>query len=207
MMERAERKIMASRPALTITTTLKEWHVMAAQYPTVPGVAFKSIERFVGYAFGSDGSVWSCRLSNGRISHDRWRPRCQCFNRYRYLFVRLQASVRRTCNYTVHRLIAEAFLGPPPSNTHEVNHIDFNKQNNKPENLEWVTPLENHRHATENWAKPYGSRHGRAKLIEQQAREIRALRDLELQRTTAERYGVSSQTISDIQTGKLWWRA
>ena len=47
----------------------------------------------------------------------------------------------------VHNLICTAFHGPKPSKSHVVNHIDFNKSNNKPENLEWVTQRENVKHA------------------------------------------------------------
>ena len=42
----------------------------------------------------------------------------------------------------VHRIVAEAFLSPDSSRP-EVNPKDLNKQNNKPENLEWVTRKEN----------------------------------------------------------------
>ena len=47
------------------------------------------------------------------------------------------ASVR------VHRIVATAFHGAPPTKEHVVDHIDTNKQNNRPENLRWVTRLEN----------------------------------------------------------------
>ena len=43
----------------------------------------------------------------------------------------------------VHRIVATAFLGDPPSKQHVVDHIDTNRQNNRPENLRWVTRLEN----------------------------------------------------------------
>jgi hypothetical protein len=43
----------------------------------------------------------------------------------------------------VHRIVATAFHGVPPSKEHVVDHIDTNKQNNRPENLRWVTRLEN----------------------------------------------------------------
>ena len=43
----------------------------------------------------------------------------------------------------VHRIVATAFLGEPPTKQHVVDHIDTNRQNNRPENLRWVTRLEN----------------------------------------------------------------
>ena len=43
----------------------------------------------------------------------------------------------------VHRIVAWAFLGNPPSSQHVVDHIDTNRRNNRPENLRWLTKLEN----------------------------------------------------------------
>ncbi|WP_200801718.1 HNH endonuclease signature motif containing protein [Flavobacterium sp. CF108] len=47
------------------------------------------------------------------------------------------ASVR------IHRIVATAFHSEPPTKEHVVDHIDTNKQNNRPGNLRWVTRLEN----------------------------------------------------------------
>lgn len=43
----------------------------------------------------------------------------------------------------IHRVVASAFHGEPPTPEHVVDHIDTNRQNNRPENLRWLTRLEN----------------------------------------------------------------
>ena len=53
----------------------------------------------------------------------------------------------------VHRVVAQAFI-PNPYNKKEINHIDGNKENNKVDNLEWVTHLENMQHASKNGLMP-----------------------------------------------------
>ena len=52
----------------------------------------------------------------------------------------------RVKGFYVHQLVALAFVGPPPTELHEVNHKDGNKENNRPSNLEWMTTQENIHH-------------------------------------------------------------
>jgi hypothetical protein len=59
-----------------------------------------------------------------------------------YLKIKLDGVMRFT-----HRIVAAAFIGPSPSPIHAINHKDGIKWNNRPENLEWVTPSENSRHS------------------------------------------------------------
>lgn len=46
-------------------------------------------------------------------------------------------------NYKVHRLVCEAFNGPPPFVEAVCMHLDENPRNNRPENLKWGTQKEN----------------------------------------------------------------
>ena len=54
---------------------------------------------------------------------------------------------RRDCY--IHRLVAEAFCFKPEG-CNVVNHIDFDKRNNKASNLEWTTQKENVFHSMRN---------------------------------------------------------
>lgn len=54
-----------------------------------------------------------------------------------YVIVSLYKE-KRLKTFRVHRLVAMAFIDNP-NNLPEVNHLDENKQNNQPTNLEWCT--------------------------------------------------------------------
>lgn len=47
-------------------------------------------------------------------------------------------------NYFVHILVCTAFHGPRPTPKHQVDHINRDRFDNRPENLRWVTCRENH---------------------------------------------------------------
>lgn len=112
-----------------------------------------------------------------------------------------------TKNYTVHRLVALAFI-PNPEGKPEVNHINGNeKNNNRVDNLEWVTSAENKRHAISTGLNPtrYGEKVNGAKLTEKQVIEIKKLLAAGAkQREIAEKFNVSRESISRIQKGIVW---
>ena len=57
----------------------------------------------------------------------------------------------------VHRIVAETFI-PNPNGYRFVNHKDSNRENNKVENLEWVTSSENRRHGIKTGGVKFASR-------------------------------------------------
>jgi len=70
-------------------------------------------------------------------------------NNVTYIFVNLEKDWKKKTK-VLHRLVAEAFI-PNPNNYPVVNHIDWNKQNPKVDNLEWCTQSDNIKHAFRIW--------------------------------------------------------
>ena len=65
-----------------------------------------------------------------------------------YLVVHLYKDGKRT-DKKVHRLVAQAFI-PNPRNLPEVNHKNEVKNDNRVENLEWISHLDNNNYGTKN---------------------------------------------------------
>lgn len=55
----------------------------------------------------------------------------------------IKTGYMELASIVIHRIVATAFHRAPPTKDHVVDHIDTNKRNNRPENLRWVTRLEN----------------------------------------------------------------
>lgn len=84
---------------------------------------------------------------NGSLRTVKERIMVQTVFNKEYLKVGL-SKYGKVKNMPVHRLVAIAFI-PNPLNKPQINHIDSNPSNNHVNNLEWVTPKENMRHAIE----------------------------------------------------------
>lgn len=122
-----------------------------------------------------------------------------------YKYVGLQHNKYRK-TYKVHRLVAAAFIGPCPDG-HEVNHKNGVKDDNRPANLEYVTPLQNTRHAMGVLGRigPRGERSSGSKLTEKQVIDIRVSLNKGGQVCAiANEYGVSRMCINRIKYYKSW---
>ena len=82
--------------------------------------------------------------NHGRISNFRKVLKTYKINSG-YVAFKLQKDGKRK-SILLHRLVAELFV-PNPNGKPEVNHIDGNKENNRADNLEWVSSSENKSHA------------------------------------------------------------
>jgi HNH endonuclease/NUMOD4 motif len=125
-----------------------------------------------------------------------------------YLRVWLYANCKRQ-EFLVHKLVAEAFLGPRPKGK-EINHKNGIKTDNRAENLEYVTRGENVRHAFRlglySQEPPHyrGEDHPRHRITEKRVNLIRSLWPTVSQRALARRFGVSQRTVLDILKWRTW---
>ena len=102
----------------------------------------------------------------------------------------------------VHRLVAQKYI-PNPDNKEQVNHKDGNKENNNINNLEWVTNIENRKHAVENKLHLCGENCPWSKLTQENVNQIRSNKILSIEEL-AINFNVSKSTIDDILNYRTW---
>lgn len=79
----------------------------------------------------------------------------------------------RNRSVPAYRLVAEAFLGPPPTPKHEVAHNNGSKVSAHYTHLRWATRQENHADMQVHKTAVKGGRNGRAVLTDESALECR----------------------------------
>lgn len=107
---------------------------------------WKDIKGYEGlYQISNQGRVKSLQEWNGNRHSASYRNRERILkptdNGHGYLIVGLKKETKRK-NHYIHRLVAEAFVENPKKNKY-VNHLDYDKANNKADNLEWCSQKEN----------------------------------------------------------------
>ncbi len=90
-----------------------------------------------------DGEQYSVR-DNGAVSrHPRPNKRQRSLDAMWTYGKANDKGYMEIASVRVHRIVATAFHGNPPTPEHVVDHIDTNRRNNRPDNLRWLTRLEN----------------------------------------------------------------
>lgn len=159
-------------PGLQIPQDQGSWEVpphpvcdaeSGAEYRIVPG--------FTVYAVGSDGSFWSNAYHQWRELSTYRRPYGK---RYVVVSIRADDGAGKVLVRYLHRLVLEAFVGPPPIGVIHGCHGDGDTSNNTPTNLRWDTPAGNAADRIAHGTMLFGEKSPRAKLTDERVFAIRS---------------------------------
>ena len=140
------------------------------------------------------------RCSNGHTRLIKGRIMKACPNSKSYL--RVPLSYENKSHFElVHRMVAKAFIKNPLS-LPCVNHINGQKTDNRPENLEWITHKGNSQHALAAGLYAVGEKHQNAKHTRDDALMVLGCLKCGVPRAQiAAQLGVSPWFISSIASG------
>ena len=122
-----------------------------------------------------------------------------------YIRIKLRDENGKTVLKHKHRIVAESFCDNP-DNKPFVNHIDGDKENNHPNNLEWVTAKENTHHAIENGLiYTIGEKSHFASIDEDTAHKICKLIDKGIKlKDISKLLNVGYDCVKKIHSGSSW---
>lgn len=177
------------------------------QYSDKPlkGEEWKPIPGFSKYEASSFGRVRSLDYKRSGLV----KVLAPALSRDKYYQTMLKNDKGVYKSWKIHKYIALAFHGENPLD--EVNHMDGNKRNNRPSNLEYCTRSHNIQHAFDKglMVPNRGELNNKAKLTEAQVKEIR-----EAKRTKgrfwgrnelAAKFGVTAKHLQDIANDESLW--
>lgn len=102
-------------------------------FDTLEGEVFKNVT-YAGFSHYYVSNMG--RVSNGEIIMKQFNHK----DGYKRITLSSQGKSKK---FAVHRLVAHTFIGEPPSEGMQVNHLNFIRHDNRPENLEWLTNKDN----------------------------------------------------------------
>ncbi|WP_368882290.1 HNH endonuclease [Shewanella algae] len=145
------------------------------------------------YAVDSDGNLISFKRGKkrfliGGLDKDGYRKAILC------------NQGNRTC-IRISSVIALAFIGDRPEGM-VVRHLDGNKLNNRPENLEYSTQKDNIHDKYAHGTMQVGEKHWKAKLTEEDVVAIRKSKKPSAH--LARELGVSKTAVGHARTGITW---
>lgn len=150
-------------------------------------------------------------LRDGRIILPSGKQATYMKTRAGYSVVSLGPENKRRV-FLVGRIVCWLTHGEPPTDGHQVDHINRDRSDDRPENLRWFSASQNalniseesKRRVIENCLSmrisPCGEKHPFAKLSDKDVEEIRSSK--QSQYKLAERFKVRQSTISKIKNGK-----
>lgn len=166
------------------------------------------------YEIGSDGSIWSLDYN-----HTGQRRKMRGYLDQDGYFYFYSTVLGKRTKVMVHRIVARLFISMPPTERHQVNHKNGIRNDNRAENLEWVTPSENTLHGWRSNGRKFtsamlarnkksfdGVNNPKAKVTHEIAATIRRLRNehgwtLE---AISNDFGICKSQVSAIARGLFW---
>lgn len=176
---------------MTSAATVMEWRV-CARFPDYEVSECGDVRRRLDLDINQNG-----RVLKGVIDPDG------------YIHYTLRTSQGTSSSATAHRLVAEAFLGSPPSPAHEVAHRNGSRLLNTPDNLRWALTLHNQHDRVDHGTDPKGVRNGRATITDDDVRFIRKrYREIKMARGRVaeldEKFTLCRSQIIRIARGEAW---
>lgn len=166
-------------------------------FEALPDENWRPINHNNGYFISDHGRVISVKRGSPSILRAGTLSRG-------YKMVSLQNGIAKA-NYTVHRLVLEAFVGYRPFNL-QCSHLDGDPSNNHLDNLKWESTKENCDRKREHGTYLQGEQVPKAKLSEKDVLNIRKLHATGeySQRQLARMYNLSRCPIQNIIHRRSW---
>lgn len=153
----------------------------------------KTLKDYPNYLIYPDGRVFSLRRRH-------YIYQTVCSRGYHRVVMTIN---KKQVARLVHRLVCQAFLLRFDSGK-QVNHIDGDKSNNRIDNLEMVTNMQNRQHAKRMGLIAKGESHGGSKIKSKHVAQIRALKGSTTYKKIGTRFGISAPSVSRIINKQAW---